>query len=268
MRRLNTALLASAAIALGAGAARAETTYSVATGVDVSSGDYGDAIDTEVVSMPLVLRLTNGTWSFRASASYLQIDGPADVADVDAGAGDGTSGTGGTGGTIVRTNAERGVGDTNLSLSRTFRRLGGSDIYFEATARVRLPTGDEDAGLGVGATDYQLGGEVGVNKRGGGASVELARRFLGDRAGVEREDGWQVSPNLWLRTGRRTQIGAFGAWREAAITGRDDPAQIGAFVSHQISPNVRVSVNASAGLSDASPDYATGIRFTWRPSND
>ncbi len=142
-------------------------------------------------------------WVFRASTSYLQIDGPADVADVDAGAGDGTRGQGEAAATPVRSGTERGIGDTNLSLSRTFRHVGGSDAYIETTARVRLPTGDEDAGLGVGATDYQLAGEVGVNKRGGGGSIEVARRFLGDRAGVEREDGWQVSGNTWIRTGER-----------------------------------------------------------------
>lgn len=268
MRGIHKALLASAAIAFSVGAAHAETTYSVASGVDFSSGDYGGASDTEVISVPLVFRVTNGKWAFRASTSYLQIDGPADVADVDAGAGDGTGGTGGSGGTPVRSGTERGIGDTNLSLSRTFRHVGGSDAYIETTARVRLPTGDEDSGLGVGTTDYQLAGEVGVSKRGGGGSVEVARRFLGDRAGVEREDGWQVSANTWIRTGERTQIGAFGSWREAAIAGRDDPAQIGAFVSHQISGNVRMSVNLSGGLSDGSPDFATGIRFSWRPSND
>lgn len=265
MKRIRKALLACAAIAIGAGAARAETTYSVATGIDFSSGDFGGTTDTDVISVPLVVRVTNGRWSLRASTAYLQVDGPADVADVDGGAGDGTGGTGGTGGTIVRSGTERGIGDTNLSLSRAFRHIGGSDAYFETTARVRLPTGDEDAGLGVGATDYQLAGEFGLNKRGGGVSVELARRFLGDRAGVQREDGWQVSPSAWLRTGEHTQVGAFGSWREAAISGRDDPAQIGGFVSHQLTPSLRLSVNASSGLSDASPDYATGIRLTWRP---
>ncbi|GAM97873.1 hypothetical protein U91I_01502 [alpha proteobacterium U9-1i] len=261
-------LLASAAVAMSVGVAHAETTYSVASGIDFSSGDYGGATDTEVVSLPLVVRVTNGKWAFRASTSYLQIDGPADVADVDAGAGDGTGGAGGSSGTPIRSGTERGIGDTNLSVSRTFRRVGGTDAYFETTARVRLPTGDEDAGLGVGATDYQLAGEVGVNKRGGGGSIELARRFLGDRAGVQREDGWQLSANTWMRTGEHTQLGAFGSWREAAIVGRDDPAQVGVFVTQQLTSNVRVSVNASGGLSDGSPDYATGIRFTWRPSND
>lgn len=268
MRGIYKALFASAAVAMSASAAHAETTYSVASGVDFSSGDYGSDADTEVISVPLVFRVTNGNWAFRASTSYLQIDGPADVADVDAGAGDGTGGTGGSGGTPVRTGTERGLGDTNLSVSRTFRRIGGSDAYFETTARVRLPSGDEDAGLGVGTTDYQLAGEVGVNKRGGGGSIELARRFLGDRDGVEREDGWQVSANSWMRTGEHTQIGAFGSWREASIAGGDDPAQVGLFVTQQLTSNVRMSVNASGGLSDGSPDYATGIRFTWRPSDD
>jgi hypothetical protein len=264
MRGIYKSLFASVAVAMSVGVANAETNYSVASGVDYSSGDYGGDADTEVISVPLVFRVTNGKWAFRAATSYLQIEGPADVADLDGdGAGDGAGA-----GAPVRTSADRGLGDTNLSVSRTFRNIAGSGAYFEATARVRLPTGDEDAGLGVGTTDYQLAGEVGVNKRNAGGSVELARRFLGDRTGVERQDGWQVSANTWIRTGEHTQLGAFGSWREAAISGRDDPAQAGVFVSQQLTENVRMSLNVSGGLSDASPDYATSLRFTWRPSND
>ena len=247
--------------ASGAGADAAETEVSFSTGVNYSSGDYGGTTDTEVFSAPFAVRAENGPWSFSASTSYLSITGPADVAE-DAGGG------GGDGGTIVRTGTEEGIGDTNLAASYRFSHLVGSRFYFEATARVRLPTGDENKGLGVGTTDYGLSGELGVNQRGGGASVELTRRFLGERVGVERNDGWQVNTSVWVRVGERTQLGAFGSWREATSDGREDPAQVGGYVSYRISPQVRVAINAAAGMSDASADYSTGVRLTWKPGED
>ncbi|MGE0741943.1 MAG: hypothetical protein AB7O98_11435 [Hyphomonadaceae bacterium] len=253
-------MIASLALAATVGSANAETTWSVASGVDYSSGDYGGATDTEVLSVPLTFRARHDDWTFRASTSYLEITGPADVADIADG--------GGATGVTSRTGTERGLGDTNLAVSRTFRELGGTDFYFETTARVRLPTGDDDKGLGVGVTDYGLSGEVGLNQRGGGASLELTRRFLGDRTGVDRQDGWQISAATWLRAAENTTIGAFGSWREASIEGNDDPAQLGAYISQRVSPNVRLAFNAAAGLSDASADYMTGIRLTWRPSSD
>lgn len=259
MRLRDKMMIASLALATTIGGANAETSWSVATGLDYSSGDYGSATDTEVVSAPLTLRVRHDDWTFRVSTSYLQITGPADVADVD-------DGGGGATGVTTRTGTERGLGDTNLAISRTFRHLGGSDFYFETTGRVRLPTGDDDKGLGVGVTDYGLSGEVGVNQRGGGASLELTRRFLGDRSGIDRQDGWQVNAGTWMRAGDNTTIGAFGSWREASVDGNDDPAQVGAYISQRVSSNVRVAFNAAAGLSDASADYTAGLRLTWRPS--
>ncbi|MEQ1492035.1 MAG: transporter [Terricaulis sp.] len=261
MNRFAQVVCIGAAIAAsGAGIATAETEVSFASGANYSSGDYGGTTDTEVFSAPFAIRAKSGSWSFRASTSYLSITGPADVAE-DAG---GDSGDG-AGGTILRAGTEQGIGDTNLAVSYRFSHLGGSRAYFEATGRVRLPTGDDDKGLGVGTTDYGLSGELGINQRGGGAALELTRRFLGDRTGGDRHDGWQVNTSAWVRVGERAQLGAFGSWREATSDGREDPAQIGGYVSYRISPQVRVAINAAAGLSDSSADYSTGVRLTWQP---
>lgn len=259
------ALLAAPAVVF-AGAAQAETRVSFASGVDYSSGDYGDVTDTEVVSVPLSGRLTSGDWSFRVSIPYLSITGPADVADVIEGGGDGGDGTGSEG-TIVRTGTESGFGDTSLSLTRRFRDIGGSEsnLYVDVTGRMRLPTGDEETGLGVGATDYALSGEIGNSWDAGGAYVSAGRRFLGERdTGSDRQDGWQARVGGWLRAGEKTRYGAYYSWREASIEGNEDPSEVGANLSHRMSEALRVSVNASAGLSDASPDYSAGVSFTWR----
>ena len=195
--------LAGAVLAAAYGpAAYAETRVSLASGIDFSSGKYGGDASTEVISVPFVFRVANSSWAFRASTSYLEITGPADVAESD-----------GSGGLSTRTGTQSGLGDANLAFSHTFRRLGGSHAYFETTARARLPIGDEDKGLGVGTTDYGLSGEIGANLSGGGASFELTRRFLGDRTGVERQDGWQVNASSWLRGGERSRLGVFGSWR-------------------------------------------------------
>ena len=281
MSRRGSALAAflTAPIIFLAGAAHAEThTYtpktfytrvSFASGVDFSSGDYGEAMDTEVVSVPLSARVTTNDWSFRVSIPYLSITGPADVADTTDGGGDGGDGGDGTGadGAIARTGTESGFGDTSLSVTRSFRHVGGrsSHVYVDVTGRVRLPTGDEDRGLGVGATDYTLNSEVGNSWDSGGAYVSAGRRFLGDRdTGSERQDGWQAGIGGWLRAGEKTRIGASYSWREASVDGNEDPSEVGAYVSYRMTEALRISANASGGLSDASPDYSAGVRFTWR----
>ncbi len=264
-RRLGLATIVAAQFVLLAQVASAETRLSFSSGVDYSSGDYGDTTDTEVVSVPLSARLATDNWSFRVSIPYLSITGPADVADTVDGGGDGGDGTGADG-TIARTGTERGFGDTTISATRSFRRLGGRDsnAYFDLTGRLRVSTGDESKGLGVGTTDYILNGELGTSGDAGGGYFSAGYRSLGDRKGVNRQDGWQAGVGGWLRAGDKTRVGAFYSWRDASIEGNQDPSELGAYVTYRMSDALRVSVNAGAGLSEASPDYSAGVRFTWR----
>jgi hypothetical protein len=257
------ALASLAAVSFATSSALAETRVSFASGVDYSSGDYGETVDTEVVSVPLVGRVITENWSFRVSVPYLSITGPADVADTSEGGGDGGD-TGGGDGAIVRTGTERGIGDTTVSATRSFRRLGGSRAYLDVSGRVRFPTGDEEKGLGVGTTDYTLSGELGTSGEPGGVWVSAGRRFLGDRTGVDRQDGWQASLGGWLRAGEQTRVGASYWWRDASIDGNEEPSGVSAYVSYRMSDSLRLSVTGGAGLSDATADYTAGVRLTWR----
>jgi hypothetical protein len=249
--------VAVAFLAFAGTAAWAETRLSLSTGTDYSVGEYGGTEETEVIAVPFAVRLTMDDWTFRLSASYLDVTGPADISE------DGDSGSSGA---VVRDGSDAGWGDTTFSVERAFRRIGGTSAYTEVSARVRLPTGDETKGLGVGATDYAISTEVGVSTSDGGAYLSAGYRFLGDRDdGPERQDGMQASIGAWLPVGNRFRVGAFGNWREASIEEGEDPANAGAYVSYRASERLRVTLTASGGLSDASPDHMVGIRFNWLP---
>jgi hypothetical protein len=251
--KIARAVLAAVIIAIP-GTALADTRFSFTSGVEYSSGDYGGTEETEIISVPLIGRLTMGNWEFRASIPYRSITGPANVADEDAG-----------GGSTARSDTESGFGDTTLDVTYRFDDALGEDTYIDTTGRVRLPTGDEDKGLGNGATDYALIGELGYSGDSNGAYVSAGRRFLGDADdGDEREDGWQASVGGWMRAGERGRVGVSYTWRESSSGDGDAPSEAGAYYSRALSDQLRVSVSAAAGLSDASPDYRAGVRFTWR----
>lgn len=250
------ALLVAVSFLAIAGTAQAEVRLSFTTGVDYSSGEYGGEETTEVISVPFGVRLSVDDWTFRASSSYLEVTGPADISE------DGETGSA----AIARAGSERGIGDTNISVEKSFRRIGGSSAYVDVSARARLPSGDETRGLGVGAVDYAVVTEVGISGEGGGAYVSAGYRFLGQRdEGPRRQDGMQAGMGFWLPAGNRARIGAFGNWREASVEGNDDPATAGAYVSYRMSERLRVTFTGSGGLSDASPDYVAGVRFNWLP---
>lgn len=252
------ALMVAVSFLTMAGTAQAEVRLSFSTGVDYSSGEYGTEETTEVISVPFGVRLTVDDWTFRANSSYLHVTGPADISE------DGETGEGS--GIVVRDSTEKGLGDTTISVERAFRRIGGTDAYVEVSARARLPTGDEERGLGVGTVDYGLVSEVGFSSDAGGAYVTAGYRFLGQRDnGPDRQDGMQAGIGAWLPAGNRIRVGAFGNWREASVEGNDDPSNAGAYVSYRMSERMRITFTASGGLSDASPDYMAGIRVNWLP---
>jgi len=265
MKRMGKAALAGAAMITAiVGNAEAQTRLSFSTGIDYSSGNYGSSSDTNVTSVPLAARVANGDWAVRLSTSYLQIDGNANVADIVDSGGGGTGG--GSTGTIARSGTARGIGDTTLAVTKSFTHLGHRGLYVDATGRVRFPTGDEKKGLGVGATDYALAGEIGAFQHGTGVYLNVARRFLGDRAGLDRQDGWQATLGGSLRVTEKTSLGASYYWRDASVSGGTDPSEASAYVAYRMTDALRVSLNAGAGLSNASPDTSVGLRFTWRPN--
>lgn len=270
---LTQALLAGS-MASFALSAQAGTTFDLSTGLSYSSGEYGETTSTDVLIMPLSAKLRTGNWTFKASVPYLRVDGPANAAVVldDSGGGDG----GGSGRDHPEDNGEdpisgaspdrkeSGFGDTSLSATYSFDRLGGSSTYLDLTGRVRLPTGDEGKGLGIDATDYGLSAEFGIDKDAGGAYVMAGRRFLGDADAFAREDGWQAGVGAWRNLGERSSIGVGYDWRESSTGTGQDPAEIYAYLSVKMSDAWKINLNGSGGLNDASADYSVGVNLTWR----
>lgn len=283
-------LAASVAAALLAAApsAMAQTKLQLSTGLDYSSGKFGTNSRTDVLVVPLAARVTTGNWAFRASLPVVTVRGDATtigsqvfvVVDDNGGLRSGSSGGGGGGrdhpeddgsvttGTTTTTTTKRvtntGLSDLSLSATYTFDELLGADTYLDVAGRVRLPTGNEKKGLSLGVTDYAATAEVGLDRDGGGVYLNAGRRFLEDATAFKREDGWQAGVGGWIEVTDDTVVGAFADWRESSSRAGEDPAEAGAYVTHRLTPSLKIGVNASAGLTDASPDFGVGLTLSWR----
>jgi hypothetical protein len=257
--------------------AHADTKVDLSTGISYSSGEYGDTTSTDVLVVPLSAKIRTGQWTFKASVPYVHVNGPADATVVLDDNGSGRGGNSGSGRDHPEdenddddgsaTGVDRkvsGIGDTSLSATYSFDGIGNSSTYIDVSGRVRLATGDEDKGLGIGATDYGLSTEIGIDKDGGGGYLSFGRRFLGDVTGLQREDGWQAGVGGWYNATERTSLGIGYDWRESSTATGTDPAEIYAYASVKMSDAWRININASAGLNDASADYGAGVTLTWR----
>ncbi|HXS89381.1 MAG TPA: hypothetical protein VN705_08540 [Steroidobacteraceae bacterium] len=295
--KASQSLLAGAVVAVLAqfNTAYADTRVQASSGLQYSDGEYGETTSTSALVVPFSVRATFGAWSIRASVPYVMVDGPADVSEIiddssgrgtssgsgssGSGSGSGTSGrdgsgsgSGGSGGgddddpvdLVTADRSESGIGDASIALTYSLDSIGDSPAYVDFTGRVRLPTGSEEDGLGVGATDYVALSEIGWDGEAGGAFVSAGRRFLGAVDDIERVDGWQASVGGWINVSDSAVVGAYYDWRNSSVRDGEDPSSVEAYVSWRLNDAWKVEVNGGVGLSDASADYTAGLTLIWR----
>jgi len=300
------ALLAGAVVTVLAqfDTASADTRVQASSGLQYSDGKYGETTSTSALVVPFSVRATFGAWSLRASVPYVMVDGPADVSEIiddssgrgsssgsgssgsgsgsgsgtsgseSSGSGSGGSGSGGSGdvdddnpvNVVTADRKESGIGDASIALTYSLDALGDSPAYVDFTGRVRLPTGSEEDGLGVGATDYFALTELGWDGEAGGAFVSAGRRFLGSVDDFERVDGWQASVGGWINVSDAAVVGAYYDWRDSSSRDGEDPSSLEAYVSWRLNDAWKIEVNGGVGLTDASADYTAGLTLIWRSS--
>lgn len=248
------ASVAAAVMALSiAGTAQAQEgsgpTLSVTSGVDYSTGDYGTAVDTDILVAPLSARLKVGDLRLSASVPYIRINGANIVA------GDG-------GPIIVDPNAPRtsrsGIGDVTLGASYAIpeERLGfGLDLG----ARVKLPTAATS--LGTGETDYTVSAEVSKSIGNVTPFVSVGYRVLGDPPGIDLDDAVVASVGASVLAGRSVVLVSYD-YRQATSAFAKDSQEIFGAYSRPVSDKLNFTLYGSAGLSDGAPDFGAGAMLT------
>ncbi len=218
-----------------------------------SSGDYGLAADTEVYVALVNLAYETASWRFQAGVPYLHVEGPATV--VGGGAGVGTRPPG---------SSETGLGDVTLSGTYKFGPLTDAAIDTDFTAQVKLPTADEDKGLGTGETDVYL--QFDVRKTYGRFTpfATLGYRFLGTNATYPLEDGLFASLGVATPVTDTTTVGASVSWREKIVAGGDDSIDAIAFAQQTLTTQWSALGYVLVGFTDAAPDFGVGAGVSYK----
>ena len=263
------------------------TSVQLGTGFDYSRGSYGFREDTEVFSVPILLTYNGEKWVLRASVPYVKIEGPADAVGTTGGGGGAGSGgatSGGLGGIVpglpggtpssstpanastpARPDAtsESGIGDVMLGATRMLGPVLGP-VQVDLTGRVKLPTADEEKGLGTGEADYYAQadfyhvGETFI------PFATLGYRFMTDSDRYELESGAYASIGSAFRLSDSTRIGASFDWRQKIVEGGDDANEVSAFVAHDFNARWNLILYALTGFTDASPDFGAGGSVSYR----
>jgi hypothetical protein len=189
---------------------------------------------------------------------YIRINGPGDVV------------RGADGNLVISSEAsgrttESGVGDVLAALSYVFYPSSSALPALELTGRIKLPTADEDEGLGTGETDYTLQADVSKSFGALSSFATLGYRVLGDSSDLDLDDGFLASLGIGYRFSPRLNLGLAFDYREASTDGTDDSREIVPYTSYRCSDSVTLGTYGVVGLSDSSSDLAIGVtaRVTW-----
>ena len=259
MRRVVCAAvgLIAACPALPAEPAKDDGSYriQVTAGVGRFSGYYGEEEKTTLDVVSLSTRWYFDRAEFQVSLPYLRIDGPADIIFIDGQPvpiDDDSSGASRT---------EAGWGDITLRGEYYLHRGSSKSPWVIGLLRVSLPTGDEEKGLGAGATDVETGfsfiQQIGrINWL-----ADVAYTFVGDSG-----HNGDVKPRNQLRAGAGASV-PFGASQRhsyyvyfenqtSRFSSTEDKRSVAVGISSAFTQARRVRLSASMffGLSDSTED--------------
>jgi len=217
-----------------------------------SSGDYGLAQDTEVYVGLLNIVYDLPSWRFQAGIPVLHIEGPATIVD---------------GGGIANRppdSSETGLGDVTLSGTYKFGTLTPAALDTSFTTMVKLPTADEDRGLGTGLVDTYVQFDVRRAYEHITPFATLGYRFLGNNNTYPLDDGFFASVGASTPVTQATTVGAALNWREKIVAGGDDSVDTMVFSQTTLDEHWRVLVYGIAGFTDAAPDFGFGGGVTYK----
>lgn len=229
---------------------RGSTEFSLTTGVDYSTGDYGTGIDTNILVVPVAARVSLGDVRLSASIPYIRIDGAGSI-------------VGGEGGPIVvdpstPATVRDGIGDLTLGFNYGVPedRIG---LGIDLGARVKLPTAE--TGLGTGETDVSFTGELSRTFGTVTPFVQLGYRIMGDPEGIDLNDVPFGSIGASAAVGRSVILASYDYRKAASDAAEDSQELFGAF-STPLSSALNLTFYGSAGLSDGAPDFGIGAMVT------
>ena len=201
-------------------------------------GDFGTSVNNELYTLQQEFGYVSDSFDFSASIPFHNFP---------------VSGGG-------LSSSESGIGDAVLRGGRRLWRDKQSKFSITGALKIKLATGDENKGLGTGATD--IGMSVSGTRRIGayGYTVLAGYTQVGGPTGVTYDNvvSYGIGAN---RSFTRTNVFASLLGQTSALQGGTAPLEFDVGFFRMLSLDYVVIAHAFIGLSDGSPNDGMGIGF-------
>lgn len=217
---------------------------SLSSGFDYSTGNYGTAINTSILSIPVTAKYETELWTFKLTVPYLQITGSSAVVP--------------SMGRIrprgARSSVQSGLGDMVAMASYNWYQT--PTLGVDLTGKIKFATAD--ANLGSGENDYAAQidayrsidnftamGALGVKALGTPAATPLNMVLYGSIGG-----GYQFT--------RQVSGGLDLSLAQSPSTTTSGQQELTAYASFRIDQHLKAQVYMLRGYSSGSPDSGIG----------
>ena len=231
----------------------------LSTGMDVSTGNYGDVKPTTIVSPTLTVKYRTEDWVIGASGPYLRSTGPDNVVP-------GLGTLGGTSQTLPSV-TRVGVGDIVIWGSRTILTLDATGTSIDLTGKIHFGTASAAQGLGTGENDYSLMLEA-TQPIAPDANLfaSFGRRFTGSPPGVSLLDVWygSIGGDYKLQPGWTVNFSLDMRQPSSVTSGRQE--EVTGSLTWRVAPPWKIQIYAVKGFASGSPAVGGGVVLTWQYS--
>ena len=238
-------------------ASYAEGKFSLSSGVDYSSGKYGQSQSTDITYIPFIAKYETGNTTLKLTVPWVKITGPGDVVGGNTPIVIGSSNR--------PTTTESGLGDVVFSATQTIAQLGERNpLVLDITGKVKFGTASSSKGLGTGENDYTA--ELDAYKSINTAVTlfgDIGYKKLGDPSGINLNNVWYGSVGFAYQLSPANSAGMMADIRQAAIDTSQPLRELTVFLTHKFNANYKLQSYLTSGNTDASTDLGGGLMLAW-----
>jgi hypothetical protein len=232
----------------------AESKLSLTSGVDYSSGKYGQSQTTEITCIPFIAKYEFDNTTLKLTVPWLQITGPGDV-------------VGGTTAPVVIGTSNRpittesGLGDIVFTATQTILQTKESNPFIlDVTGKVKFGTASAARYLGTGENDYtlELNAYKVLNKT---VTLfgDIGYRRMGDSTELKLNNVWLGSAGLSYKLFSSTNLGIMADLKQATQNTSQPLRELTIFATHKFNEHYKLQSYLTHGYSDSSADWGGGV---------
>jgi hypothetical protein len=233
--------------------------FSLSTGFDYSSGDYGGSTSTDILSVPVIGKYETGPWTYKLTVPYIEVTGPGNVVP---GVGRANAVKGKKGAAVSGTSTESGLGDVTGAVTYNLFAGSASEPAIDLTGKIKLGTADLDKGLGTGENDYSA--QVDAYQTFGQITgfATLGYSILGSSSAIPLDNVFYVTLGAGYKFDDRLSGGLMLDLRQAASSFSGPRRELTGYVNYKLDREWKVQAYLLQGFADGSPDYGFGALVT------